>query len=52
MEKEPHDGTDPTGWPMAPPLDPDPELITTLEGGRKPTAEEVRKMAERAAKHS
>jgi hypothetical protein len=30
-----------------PPFDPDPNLITTLEGGRKPTPEEVRKMAER-----
>ena len=33
--------------PAPPPFDPDPDLITNLEGGRKPTAEEVRAVADR-----
>jgi hypothetical protein len=47
MEKEPHDveGSD---RPAPPPFDPDPELITTLEGGRKPTPEEVCEVAGRS----
>ncbi len=47
MEKEPHD-VEQADRPLPPPFDPDPDLITNLEGGRKPTPEEVRAVAERA----
>jgi hypothetical protein len=36
-----------TQTPEPPPFDPDPDLITYLERGDKPTREEIRKLTER-----
>ena len=46
MEKEPHETDDPVKWPDPTPFEPDPDLITHLEGGNKPTRDEVRAVTE------
>lgn len=46
MEKKPGD-PDQVDRPEPPPFDPDPDLITHLERGDKPTREEVRVITER-----
>ncbi len=45
MEKKPDD--DQGSRPEPPPFDPDPDLITHLESGDKPTREEVHAVTER-----
>jgi hypothetical protein len=46
MEK-PTDTNHPPGTPEPPPFDPDPDLITYLERGDKPTREELRELTGR-----
>jgi hypothetical protein len=46
MEEKP-DAPDQTEPPKPPPFDPDPDLITYLERGGKPTREEIRVITER-----
>ncbi len=46
MEEEP-DTTDPTQTSDPPPFDPDPDLVTFLERGKKPTREELLEQPER-----
>lgn len=47
MEEKP-DAPDQTEPPEPPPFDPDPDLITYLERGGKPTEREMREIAEQA----
>jgi hypothetical protein len=47
MEKDPDDAPDQIEPPDPPPFDPDPDLITHLERGDKPTREEVREVTQR-----
>jgi hypothetical protein len=46
MEEKP-DTPDQMEPPEPPPFDPDPDLITYLERGDKPTLEEIRELSER-----
>jgi hypothetical protein len=46
MADEPETKVD-TQTPEPPPFDPDPDLITYLERGDKPTREEIRELTER-----
>ena len=46
MEEEP-DTSDPTQTREPPPFDPDPDLVTFLERGKKPTREELLERTER-----
>lgn len=46
MEEEP-DTSDPTQTPEPPPFDPDPDLVTFLERGKKPTREQLLEQIER-----
>lgn len=47
MEEKP-DEPDTTEPPEPPPFDPDPDLITYLERGGKPSEREMREIAEQA----
>ena len=46
MEEE-TETSDPTQTPEPPPFDPDPDLVTFLERGKKPTREELLEQAGR-----
>jgi hypothetical protein len=48
MDRDP-DPTDPADMQEPPPFDPDPDLITFLERGKKPTREEVLGWIERSS---
>ena len=48
MGRDP-DRTDPADMQEPPPFDPDPDLITFLERGKKPTREEVLGWIERSS---
>jgi hypothetical protein len=48
MEDEPRTPQESGERPEPPPFAPDPDLITHLERGNKPTAEDVRAVIERA----